>query len=95
MTIVKNIVDMMKPKIAFKGVRISWDILERKVFLAMLANLALSNASSNYDKERKLITQEYLRRLEVIEGLSVNYESILYADFLFGGISYKYIKNIS
>ena len=33
-----------------------------------------------YDKERALINQEYLRRLEVIEGLSVNYESILYAD---------------
>ncbi|MCM1244573.1 MAG: ATP-binding protein [Roseburia sp.] len=33
-----------------------------------------------YDKEKKLINQEHLRRLEVIEGLSVNYESILYAD---------------
>ncbi len=33
-----------------------------------------------YDKERKLINQEHLRRLEVIEGLSVNYDSILYAD---------------
>lgn len=33
-----------------------------------------------YDKERTLINQEYLRRLEVIEGLSVSYESILYAD---------------
>ncbi|MCI8464234.1 MAG: response regulator [Lachnospiraceae bacterium] len=31
-----------------------------------------------YDKEKRLITQEHLRRLEVIEGLSVNYESILY-----------------
>lgn len=33
-----------------------------------------------YDKEKKMILQEHLRRLEVIEGLSVNYESILYAD---------------
>ncbi len=33
-----------------------------------------------YDAERALIDQEYLRRLEVIEGLSINYESILYAD---------------
>ncbi len=33
-----------------------------------------------FDKERSLINQEHLRRLEVIEGLSVNYESILYAD---------------
>ena len=34
----------------------------------------------HYDAERALIDQEYLRRLEVIEGLSINYESILYAD---------------
>ena len=33
-----------------------------------------------YDREKKMIRQEHLRRLEVIEGLSVNYESILYAD---------------
>ncbi len=33
-----------------------------------------------YDRERALINQEHLRRLEVIEGLSVNYETILYAD---------------
>lgn len=33
-----------------------------------------------YDKERALIKQEHLRRLEVIEGLSINYESILYAN---------------
>ncbi len=33
-----------------------------------------------YDREKKLIHQEHLRRLEVIEGLSINYESILYAD---------------
>lgn len=35
---------------------------------------------ASYDEERALINQEYLRRLEVIEGLSVNYESIFYAD---------------
>lgn len=33
-----------------------------------------------FDKERTLINGEYLRRLEVIQGLSVNYESIFYAD---------------
>ncbi len=33
-----------------------------------------------YDQERNSINQEHLRRLEVIEGLSVNYDSILYAD---------------
>lgn len=33
-----------------------------------------------YDQERKLINQEHLRRLEVIKGLSINYDSILYVD---------------
>lgn len=33
-----------------------------------------------YDKERSLINQEYLRQLEVIEGLSINYEAICYVD---------------
>ena len=40
----------------------------------------IQNLIEEYDKERKLIHQEHLRRLEVIEGLSINYESILYAD---------------
>ncbi len=40
----------------------------------------LETLIEEYDKERKLINQEHLRRLEVIEGLSVNYESILYAN---------------
>ncbi len=40
----------------------------------------LQNIIDNYDKEKKLIDQEHLRRLEVIEGLSVNYDTILYAD---------------
>lgn len=40
----------------------------------------LKTLIEEYDKERKLINQEHLRRLEVIEGLSVNYDSILYAD---------------
>lgn len=40
----------------------------------------LQNLIEEYDKEKKLINQEYLRRLEVIEGLSINYDSILYAD---------------
>lgn len=39
----------------------------------------LQNIIEEYDKERKLIRQEHLRRLEVIEGLSINYDSILYA----------------
>lgn len=40
----------------------------------------LKSLIEEFDKERSLINQEHLRRLEVIEGLSVNYESILYAD---------------
>ncbi len=40
----------------------------------------MQNLIEAYDKEKKMIHQEHLRRLEVIEGLSVNYESILYAD---------------
>lgn len=40
----------------------------------------LQTLIEEYDKERLLIRQEYLRRLEVIEGLSVNYDSILYLD---------------
>ncbi len=40
----------------------------------------LKSLIQEYDKERKLIRQEHLQRLEVIEGLSVNYDSILYAN---------------
>ena len=43
----------------------------------------LGDATEKRDRqrqERTLIDQEYLRRLRVIEGLSINYESILYAD---------------
>lgn len=40
----------------------------------------LQSVIEDYDKERALINQEYLRRLKVIEGLSVNYESIFYVD---------------
>lgn len=40
----------------------------------------LQSLIEEYAKERKLINQEHLRRLEVIEGLSINYETILYVD---------------
>lgn len=40
----------------------------------------LKDIVKKYDKEKSLISQEYLRRLEVIKALSVNYESILYVD---------------
>lgn len=40
----------------------------------------LQQLIETYDQERSSINQEHLRRLEVIEGLSINYDSILYAD---------------
>ncbi len=40
----------------------------------------LLSMRQSYDEEWAQINQEYLRRLNVIEGLSVNYDSILYAD---------------
>lgn len=40
----------------------------------------LRSQIEEYDKERALINQEYLRRLEIIEGLSISYESIFYVD---------------
>lgn len=40
----------------------------------------LQEIIDEYNKERTLINQEQLRRLKVIEGLSVNYDSILYVD---------------
>lgn len=40
----------------------------------------LKKQIDKYHNEMKMINQEHLRRLEVIEGLSINYESILYAD---------------
>ena len=41
----------------------------------MLQNLIL-----RHDQERAQINQEYLQHLEIIEGLSINYDSIFYAD---------------
>lgn len=47
---------------------------------------ALQDIIDQYDRELKVIHQEHLRRLEVIEGLSVNYEAILYVDLDTGKI---------
>ncbi len=44
--------------------------------------LKIKNLTEQYDKERNVIRQENLRRMEVIEGLSVNYDSILYIDLI-------------
>lgn len=61
-------------------------IVKRMVEQATLLNdkkheeQKLQSLIEEYDKERKLIRQEHLQRLEVIEGLSVNYDSIVYAD---------------
>jgi len=38
------------------------------------------NQIDEYNKELKIINQEHLRRLEIIEGLSTNYESIFHLD---------------
>ncbi len=56
--------------------------MERNALLnaQKLESEKLKSIIENYDKEKKLINQEYLRRLEVIEGLSVNYDTILYAN---------------
>ena len=43
----------------------------------------LRSLTEAYDRERSQINQEYLRRLEVIEGLSANYETILYGELDF------------
>ncbi|MCI8443269.1 MAG: response regulator [Provencibacterium sp.] len=43
-------------------------------------NQQLKNLFEEYNREKNLIQQEQLRQLEVIEGLGVNYDSILYAD---------------
>ena len=40
----------------------------------------LQSLTEEYDKERSQLNQEYLRRLKVIEGLSANYETILFAE---------------
>lgn len=49
-----------------------------------------------YDNERKLMRQEQLRRLDVIEALSKNYDSILYVDLDAGSVlSYRRSERIS
>lgn len=40
----------------------------------------IQSLTEEYDKERTQLNQEYLRRLKVIEGLSANYETILFAE---------------
>ncbi len=59
-----------------------FQIEERNALLKekLLKERLLQTQIDEYDKELKVIHQEHLRRLEVIEGLSVNYESILYAN---------------
>lgn len=43
--------------------------------------LELRNQIDAYDKRLKIINQEQLRRLELIDGLSIDYESIFHLDF--------------
>lgn len=56
------------------------DATEKRVRIQLEREQSLKDLIESYDKERALINREYLRRLEVIEGLSVNYESIFYID---------------
>lgn len=42
--------------------------------------LFLRNQLEEYDQELKVINQEHLQRLEMIEGLSIDYESIFYVN---------------
>lgn len=62
--------------------KITKQIVERATLIndKMQKEQKLQNLIEEYDKERKLIRQEHLQRLEVIEGLSVNYDSIIYAN---------------
>ena len=55
---------------------------EKKAFLAEsdTRELQLKKQIKEYSQEIKLINQEQLRRLEVIAGLSIDYESIFYVD---------------
>ena len=46
----------------------------------------LLRRTEEYDRERAQMRQEHLRRLEVIEGLGVNYDSIFYVDLENGKI---------
>ncbi len=55
---------------------------EKRAFLAETGKreLQLKEQIREYSQELKLINQEHLRRLEVIAGLSIDYESIFYVD---------------
>lgn len=57
-------------------------IAERKQMLKEVKKSRdqLSAVIREYDKELSLMNREHLRRLEVIEGLGANYESILYVE---------------
>lgn len=67
-----------------------WDATEKKKRILMEKTLLINekqeqerefkNLIDGYEQERKFISQEYLRRLKVIQGLSVNYESICYVE---------------
>ena len=50
------------------------------VYQSMAKEQELQALVEQYDKELKIIRQEHLQRLEVIEGLSINYDSIFYVN---------------
>lgn len=55
---------------------------ERRILLneSLEKEQKLKNLIEEYDREYSLINQKYLRQLEVIDGLSINYEAISYVD---------------
>ena len=67
-----------------------WDATEKREQLLSEKNKLIEESQDKehklqtliqkFDKERSLINQEYLRQLEVIEGLSISFESICYVD---------------
>lgn len=54
--------------------------MAQQEFLLGEKDRKLLNVIEQYDQERALIDREYLRQLEIIEGLSINYEAIFYID---------------
>lgn len=54
--------------------------MEETDMLLRESDRKIQDIIENFDAERRVINQEHLRRLEIIEGLSVNYDTILYVD---------------
>lgn len=53
---------------------------ERQIYMQKLNEQLLNDRIHKYDQELQVIHPEHLRRLETIEGLSIDYDSIFYAN---------------